>query len=94
MAKPKPLSLKAKPKKEKAVPKSKARKTTTPPKPKKDTLETPRTPLKAIRAKCLDCSCFSHSEIDGCLIKGCPLYPFRFGKDPYAKPVPVKPKEE
>ncbi len=37
-------------------------------------------PLKAIRAKCLDCCCGSASEVKLCTMKDCDLYPFRFGK--------------
>ena len=40
-------------------------------------------PVKAIRAKCLDCSTGAVSEIRECLIGNCPLYPFRLGKNPY-----------
>ncbi len=40
------------------------------------------TPLKAIRAKCLDCCCEQPSEVRLCPCKDCPLYPFRFGKNP------------
>lgn len=38
--------------------------------------------LKAIREKCLDCSCDSYTEVKECSIRNCPLYIFRFGKDP------------
>jgi hypothetical protein len=37
---------------------------------------------KAIRAKCLECSNGSSNEVKHCPIELCPLYPFRFGKDP------------
>lgn len=40
-------------------------------------------PVKAIRAKCLSCCCGQAGEVQGCTIKGCPLYPFRLGKNPY-----------
>jgi len=40
------------------------------------------TPLKAIRAKCLDCSAWQMSEIRNCNIVGCPLFVFRMGKNP------------
>ena len=33
----------------------------------------------AIRAKCLDCSRFAVSEITACVVKDCPLWPFRRG---------------
>lgn len=40
------------------------------------------TPLNAIRAKCLDCSAGSASEVKTCPITTCPLYPYRLGKNP------------
>ena len=42
-------------------------------------------PLKAIRAKCLDCSCYSEPEVKLCVIKDCSLYPYRLGKHPNIK---------
>jgi len=36
-------------------------------------------PMKAIRQKCLDCSCGSSEEVKNCFAKKCPLYQFRFG---------------
>jgi hypothetical protein len=43
------------------------------------------TPLKAIRKNCLDCSSGSVSEVNNCIVKDCPLYPFRLGKNPHRK---------
>ena len=40
-------------------------------------------PVKAIRAYCLECSCGAVSEVKECPVFKCPLYPFRFGKNPY-----------
>jgi len=40
------------------------------------------TPLKAIRKNCLDCSGGSPKEVKLCHIEDCPLYQFRFGKNP------------
>ena len=40
------------------------------------------TPVKAIRAKCIDCCCGSSFEVKECPIKDCSLYPYRFGKNP------------
>lgn len=40
-------------------------------------------PVKAIRAKCLDCCGGSYSEVDLCEIASCALHPFRYGKNPY-----------
>lgn len=42
------------------------------------------TPMKAIRQKCLDCSCGSSKEVALCIIEKCPLYSYRFGKRPTA----------
>lgn len=43
----------------------------------------PMSPGKAIRLKCLDCSGGSANEVKLCAAKGCPLYPFRLGRNPY-----------
>ena len=43
------------------------------------------TPIKAIRAKCLECSCGNNAEVRECVIPNCPLYPYRMGKNPYIK---------
>ena len=40
------------------------------------------TPLKAIRAKCLDCSGGSAREVRECAVKDCPLFCYRMGKNP------------
>lgn len=40
------------------------------------------TPIQAIRAKCLDCSCGSCREVRLCETKGCDLWPYRMGKRP------------
>jgi hypothetical protein len=40
-------------------------------------------PLKAIRAKCLDCCCEQLNEVKYCPASNCPLHPFRFGKNPF-----------
>lgn len=39
-----------------------------------------KSPLKAIRAKCLDCTCGQASEVKNCPSKQCPLWEYRFGK--------------
>lgn len=39
-----------------------------------------KSPLKAIRAKCLDCTCGQASEVKNCQIKQCSLWEYRFGK--------------
>lgn len=39
-----------------------------------------RSPLKAIRAKCLDCSGGQVKEVRLCPIATCPLYSFRMGR--------------
>lgn len=40
------------------------------------------TPIKAIRAKCMDCSNNQFKEIRFCPIDDCPLYPYRMGRRP------------
>lgn len=43
------------------------------------------TPMKAIRAKCLDCCCGQVNEVRICPCDDCSLHPFRFGKNPNIK---------
>lgn len=40
------------------------------------------TPLRAIRAKCLDCMCGQYKEIRLCPVTKCPLYEYRDGHRP------------
>jgi hypothetical protein len=40
------------------------------------------TPIKAIRAKCLDCMGGSSKEVKLCNIPECSLYLYRLGKNP------------
>lgn len=40
-------------------------------------------PVKAIRAYCLECVGNQPSEVRNCEIHRCPLHPFRFGKSPF-----------
>ena len=40
------------------------------------------TPIKAIRAKCIDCSGRDLREIRECAITKCPIWPYRMGKRP------------
>jgi hypothetical protein len=42
-----------------------------------------KTPLKAIREKCLDCCGYQCSEVRECHITSCSLWPFRMGKNPF-----------
>lgn len=41
-----------------------------------------RTPIKAIRAKCLDCTNNQFVEIKECKIQKCPLWEYRMGHRP------------
>lgn len=43
------------------------------------------TPIKAIRAHCLDCMCGQVNEVRLCPISDCPLYPYRMGHNPNRK---------
>ena len=40
------------------------------------------TPMKAIRAKCLDCMCGSAEEVKRCPSISCSLFRFRLGRNP------------
>ena len=40
------------------------------------------TPIKSIRAKCLDCCCGQKQEVKLCMSKDCPLHPYRLGHRP------------
>lgn len=48
------------------------------------------TPIKAIRAKCLDCCCWQKNEVKYCAVMDCPLHPYRMGHNPYIKRKPKK----
>lgn len=48
-------------------------------------MEKKLTPVKAIRAKCLDCCAGQMAEVRECKIEDCPLYGFRMGKNPNRK---------
>jgi hypothetical protein len=39
-------------------------------------------PLKAIRAHCVDCSGHLRAEVRRCPVANCPLFPFRMGRNP------------
>ena len=40
------------------------------------------TPIKAIRAKCIDCCAGSKKEVRLCPADDCPIYPYRMGHRP------------
>ena len=44
-----------------------------------------KSPLKAIKAFCIECCGDSYNEMKRCPATNCKLYPFRFGKNPYLK---------
>ena len=44
-----------------------------------------KTPLKAIRAKCLDCVAEQPQEVRLCPSENCPLWPYRMGHNPNRK---------
>ena len=41
-----------------------------------------KTPIKAIRLKCIDCCCGQMKEIKLCTVINCALYPYRMGRRP------------
>jgi hypothetical protein len=42
-------------------------------------------PVKAIRARCLDCCCGDKSEVRKCVATDCSSWPFRMGTNPFRK---------
>jgi hypothetical protein len=40
------------------------------------------TPMRAIRANCLECSGGNQAEVRLCVISTCPLFPYRMGHNP------------
>lgn len=48
-----------------------------------DDLGHPKSPIAAIRTKCLDCSAGKPSEVRKCVCISCPLWPLRMGKNPF-----------
>ena len=40
------------------------------------------TPIKTIRAKCMDCTCNQPKEIRECRMISCPSWPYRMGQRP------------
>ena len=41
------------------------------------------TPLKAIRAHCIECMCGQVKEVKLCVMERCPLHPFRMASNPF-----------
>ncbi|WP_084201460.1 hypothetical protein [Geobacter pickeringii] len=56
-------------------------------------MQTTLTPIKAIRAKCLDCSNNQYGEVRVCPINKCPLWPYRMGRRPKADGDDVVPSD-
>lgn len=50
-------------------------------KEQKDALPHIKSPIKAIRAKCMDCCIGQEAEVRKCTATSCALWPFRFGKN-------------
>lgn len=44
------------------------------------------TPLKAIKQKCLECSCWQINEVRFCPVETCALWPYRSGHTPEVVP--------
>jgi hypothetical protein len=53
----------------------------------------PQSPLRAIRAKCLDCSCYQPGEVRLCEAVKCALWPFRAGRHPWLASSKKNPSE-
>ena len=48
------------------------------------------TPIKAIRAKCIDCCAGQPKEVRLCSIEKCPLHPYRMGHRPKDGSLPTE----
>jgi hypothetical protein len=46
-----------------------------------------KTPIKAIRAKCIDCCCGQLQDIRECPVVTCPLWGYRMGRRPNDKEI-------
>jgi|AMWB02.1.fsa_nt_gi hypothetical protein len=57
-------------------------------------IEKELTPIKAIRAKCMQCANYNPNEITKCPCPDCALFNFRFGKNPDRKPMSEERKQE
>jgi len=44
-----------------------------------------KNPLRALRARCLDCCCGQPNEVRKCISVDCPSWPFRMGKNPFRR---------
>lgn len=53
-----------------------------------------RTPLKAIREKCLDCCALNAAEVRKCVAVDCALWPFRMGANPFRKKRELSPEQK
>lgn len=51
-----------------------------------------RSPLAAIRARCVDCCAGCAKEVELCDAKNCPSWPYRFGVDPWSADAELPPK--
>jgi hypothetical protein len=52
------------------------------------------TPLKAIRQHCLECVGNCREDVRTCTGTDCPLWPYRFGANPYRKDKPLTEAEK
>lgn len=50
-------------------------------------VDPPLTPLRAIRKKCMECTCNAPTDIAKCTVTDCTLWPYRLGKRPRRKAV-------
>ena len=49
---------------------------------------------QAIKARCLDCSADQRDEVTMCPATNCPLWPYRFGSNPFKKPREMSEKQK
>ena len=51
-------------------------------------------PLKALRARCLNCCCGNATEVRKCSAVECPSWPFRMGSNPFRQKRVLSPEQK
>ena len=53
-----------------------------------------KNPLKALRARCLDCCCHQPKEVRKCSAVSCSSWPFRMGANPFREKRVLSPEQK
>ena len=52
----------------------------------------PKSVIRALRERCMDCCAEDRSEVRKCVSTTCPAWPFRMGSNPWRKPRTLNPE--